>query len=58
MSQTTTMLDIDNKDDAKTLIEIFIDHDKTMKIEITKGSNGYKGAFTVQDPAATASAAV
>jgi hypothetical protein len=56
MSQTTTTLDIDNKDDAKMLIEIFIDHEKTMKIEITKGATGYQGAFTVQDPAATAPA--
>jgi hypothetical protein len=54
MSETTTMLVIDNKDDAKVLIEIFVSHDKTTKIEITKDVIGFKGAFTVEDPAAVA----
>ena len=50
MSETTTMLVIDNKDDAKMLIEIFLGHNKTTKIEVTKDVIGFKGAFTVQDP--------
>ncbi|WP_157095574.1 hypothetical protein [Bradyrhizobium sp. AT1] len=51
MSETTTLVDIESKEDAKVLIEIFLGHDKTTKIEIKKDVIGYKGQFTVQDPA-------
>ena len=50
MSETTTMLVIDSKEDAKMLFEIFLGHKKTTKIEVTKDVIGFKGAFTVQDP--------
>jgi hypothetical protein len=55
MPQSAVNLDIVNKDDAKQLIKIFMGHDPTKKIEITKANNGgYKGVFTTEDPPAAA----
>jgi hypothetical protein len=51
MSRTTTPVDIANKDDAKTLVETFIDQDEQIsKIEISFSGGAYSGALTVNDP--------
>jgi hypothetical protein len=57
MPQSAVALDIANKDDAKQLIEVFLGHDRTAKIEITKANGGYQGVFTTEDPPAAAAGA-
>ena len=54
MPQTSLALDIANSDDAKQLIKVFLSHDSTVKIEITKANPGYQGVFTTEDPPAAA----
>jgi hypothetical protein len=56
MPQSELDLDISNTDDAKQLIQVFLNHPGTVKIEITKAGPGYKGAFTTEDPPAAAGA--
>jgi hypothetical protein len=57
MPQTEVELDIANKADANHLIEVFLDHERTVRIEVTKADDGYKGVFTTENrPAVTPTA--
>jgi hypothetical protein len=49
MPVSSVALDIENKDDAKQLIGVFLNHPPTKKIEITKVDPSYEGVFTTED---------
>ena len=49
MPVSSVALDIENKDDAKQLIGVFLNHPPTKKIEITKIDPSYTGVFTTED---------
>ncbi|WFU24060.1 hypothetical protein QA649_39705 [Bradyrhizobium sp. CB1717] len=48
---TTTNVDISTKDDAKALVQTFVDQDEQVaKIEITVTNGVFAGAVTFNDP--------
>ena len=49
MPVSSVTLKLENKDDAKQLIGVFLNHPPTKKIEITKVDPSYIGVFTTED---------